>query len=116
MTTPTPADRWGVTVDEVRLFASGRSTNWWTQDIGRFNATGRVRYLAVTPSGSVLEIGPLERDDAEFVRDYLTEKGIDGRVLKLRKWTEQPHLPKCRRATPCRLCAPSATAAARTAT
>lgn len=105
---PSPAapQPWSVLVDEVRLFASGRATNWWALEVGRFQAIGRVRYLAVTPCGSVLEIGPYSRDDAEFIREYLTEKGIDGRALKLRRWMEQPHLPKCRPSAPCRLCTP----------
>lgn len=109
MTDTTPAP-WAVLVDECRLYAAGRGTAWWALTVAQFNATGRVRYLAITPSGALLEIGPLDKDDADFVRDYLAEHGVDRRVLKVRKWTEQPHLPKCRRAAPCCLCAPSSPA------
>lgn len=103
----TPAPMWGVLVDEIRLFSMGRAPGWWALELGRLNQVGKLRYLAVVPAGSVLEIGPFERDDAEFVREHLAEKGVDSRVLKLRKWTAQPHLPKCSRTKPCRLCTPT---------
>jgi hypothetical protein len=101
---PTP-EQWGVVVDEVLLNSLGTAaSNWWATHSGPFHSSGKLRHLVVLPVGAITEIGPFPRDDAEFTRDYLIENGIHPRAVKARRWTEQPHMPKCRRAKPCRLC------------
>ena len=102
---PPEPPRWGLVVDEVRLNSvAGPAAAWWAEQSGHFDRIGKVRYLAMLPVGAVLEIGPYEQDDAEFMRDHMIEKGVLPQVLKVRRWTEQPHMPKCRKAAPCRLC------------
>lgn len=108
-TTTEQPEMWGVVVDEVLLNSiGGGASNWWAVTSGPFHLNGKLRHLAVLPVGAIVEIGPFPRDDAEFARDHLIENGLHPRAVTARRWTEQPHLPKCRRAKPCRLCAPAA--------
>lgn len=109
---PLPAARvpelWGVVVDEVLLNSLGTAAGaWWAEQAAHFHRSGKLRHLVALPIGGITEIGPFPRDDAEFARDHLIESGIHPRAVTARRWTEQPHLPKCRRAKPCRLCAPA---------
>lgn len=101
-------EQWGVVVDEVRLNSIGGDTNaWWAVHAAQFHRNGKLRHLVGLPIGGVTEIGPFDQDDAAFARDYLIEHGAHPRTVALRRWTEQPHLPKCSRAEPCRLCIPA---------
>ena len=110
---PPAPDLWGVVVDEIMLNSLGRSVGaWWVAEAGSFSHVGKLRRLATSLPGAIVELGPFPLDDAEFIRDYVIERGAHPKVLKLRKWTEQPHLPKCRKAKPCRLCVTVPAAAA----
>jgi hypothetical protein len=103
---PTP-ELWGVVVDGVLLNSLGTTAgNWWAINAAQFHRSGKLRCLLVLPIGAVEEIGPFSRDDAEFARDHIVESGVHPRAVKARRWTEQPHLLGCRKAKPCRLCAP----------
>jgi hypothetical protein len=103
--TPAAPEQWGVVVDEVLLNSIGNSpTTWWATTAAQFYRSGKLRHLVGLPIGGVTEIGPLDRDDAEFARDHLVENGVHPRVVSVRRWAEQPHLPGCRKAAPCRLC------------
>lgn len=104
---------WGVVVDEVLLNSLGTAAGaWWAVEAAQFYRSGRLRHLVALPIGGITEIGPFPRDDAEFARDHLIENGLHPRAVQARRWTEQPHLPKCRKAKPCRLCTPQVTQAA----
>lgn len=104
---PPEAEQWGVVVDEVLLNSLGTGASaWWAVEAAQFYRSGKLRHLVALPIGGITEIGPFPRDDAEFARDHLIENGIHPRAVKARRWTEQPHMPKCRKAKPCRLCAP----------
>lgn len=103
-----PPDLWGVVVDEVLLNSLGTAAgNWWAEQAAHFHRSGNLRHLVALPIGGVTEIGPFPRDDAEFAHDHLVENGLHPRAVKARRWTEQPHLLKCRKSKPCRLCAPT---------
>lgn len=101
-------DTWGLVVNEVRLNSTGTpAAAWWATESAHFTRLGKLRHLAATPVGALVELGPYPKDDIEFMRDHLVEKGVHQTVLTVRRWAEQPHLPKCRKAAPCRLCAPA---------
>lgn len=103
-----PPEMWGVVVDGVLLNSLGTTAgNWWAVNAAQFHRSGKLRCLLVLPIGAVEEIGPLSRDDAEFARDHIVENGVHPRAVKARRWTEQPHMPGCRKAKPCRLCTPA---------
>lgn len=103
-----PPQLWGVVVDEVLLNSLGTAaSNWWAVHSGRFHLSGKLRHLVVLPVGAITEIGPFPKDDAEFARDHIVENGVHPRAVKARRWTEQPHMPGCRKAKPCRLCTPT---------
>lgn len=109
---PPPPELWGVVVDGVLLNSLGTAAdNWWAVNAAQFHRNGKLRCLLVLPIGAVEEIGPFSRDDAEFARDHIVESGVHPRAVTARRWTEQPHMPKCRKGKPCRLCAPPAPAA-----
>ncbi|KUF18431.1 hypothetical protein AT728_18970 [Streptomyces silvensis] len=104
-TQPPAPDRWGVVVDEVLLNSLRTAAGaWWAVQSAHFYRSGKLRHLVALPIGGVTEIGPLDLDDAEFARDHLIESGVHPRAVTARRWTEQPHLPGCRKAKPCRLC------------
>jgi hypothetical protein len=108
---PPEPEQWGVVVDEIMLNSLGRSVGaWWVAEAGSFSRIGKLRRLATSLPGAVVELGPFPLDDAEFIRDYVIEQGAHPKVLKVRKWTEQPHLPRCSRAKRCRLCVPTSAA------
>jgi hypothetical protein len=112
--TPPAPEKWGVVVDEARLYSIGGSpTEWWTASAAQFHRSGRLRHLTTLIIGGSVEIGPFDREDADFARDHLIANGIRPELATVRRWTEQPHLPGCRKAAPCRLCTPDATAGAR---
>lgn len=103
----TEPEMWGLVVDEVRLNSVGTpAARWWAEQSGSFYRTGKLRHLAAIPVGAIVELGPYPQDDAEFMRDHMIDKGVHPSVLKVRRWTEQPHMPGCRKAKPCRLCTP----------
>lgn len=108
-TQPPEPERWGVVVDEVLLNSLGTDTaSWWAEQAAQFYRSGKLRHLVGLPIGGITEIGPLHHDDAEFAHEHLIENGVHPRVASVRRWTEEPHLPSCRKAKPCRLCTPAA--------
>ncbi|GGX99089.1 hypothetical protein [Streptomyces fructofermentans] len=103
---PVP-ERWGVVVDEARLYAIGGSpTEWWTTSAAQFHRSGRLRHLTTLIIGGSVELGPFDRDDADFARDHLINNGVRAELATVRRWTEQPHMPGCRKTKPCHLCSP----------
>jgi hypothetical protein len=108
---PPAPELWGVVVDEARLYSIGGSpTEWWTASAAQFHRAGRLRHLTTLIIGGSVEIGPFDREDADFARDHLIANGVREELAAIRRWTEEPHLLGCRRAMPCRLCAPSVAA------
>lgn len=107
-TAPAP-EKWGVVVDEARLYSIGGSpAEWWTASAAQFHRNGHLRHLATLPIGGSVEIGPLDREDADFARDHLITNGVRPELATVRRWTDQPHLLACRKTSPCRLCTPAA--------
>ena len=107
-----PPQMWGVVVDEVLLNSLGTGASaWWAVEAAQFYRSGKLRHLVALPIGGITELGPFAKDDADFARDHLVENGIHPRAVITRRWTEQPHMPKCRKAKPCRLCTPRPAAA-----
>jgi hypothetical protein len=103
-----PPGLWRVVVDEDLLNSLGTgATNWWTVQAAQFYRSGKLRHLVALPIGGVTEIGPFPLGDAKFACDYLVENGLHPRTVKARRWTEQPHMPGCREAKPCRIYPPS---------
>ncbi|KJK40249.1 hypothetical protein UK15_07825 [Streptomyces variegatus] len=110
--TPPAPEKWGVVVDEARLYSIGGSpTEWWTASAAQFHRTGRLRHLTTLIIGGSVEIGPFDREDADFARDHLIANGVRPELATIRRWTEQPHLSGCRKTAPCRLCTPTAAGA-----
>lgn len=103
---PPATEMWGVVIDEVLLNSLGTAAGaWWAEQGAHFHRSNKLRHLVALPIGGVTEIGPFPQDDAEFARDHLIENGLHPRAVTARRWTEQPHMPSCRKAKPCRLCA-----------
>ena len=100
---PTASPQWGLIVDEVLLNATGSpARGWWFPHAASLEGRGRARQLAICPTGAVTEYGPWDKDDAEFMRDHMIERGMHPKVLKLRTW--MPELPECSRAGRCKRC------------
>lgn len=103
---PTPPKRWGLIVDEVRLNATASPAGtWWCEQAARFEARGTARILNICIAGAIVEYGPWDRDDADFIHGHMVERGINPKFLTLREW--MPDLPECTRAGRCRRCARS---------
>jgi hypothetical protein len=100
---PPPPPRWGLIVDEVLLNATASpARSWWQPSAARFEESGRARILMATITGALIEYGPWDRDDAQFMHDHMTEQGIHPKALTLRRW--MPELPKCIGSGRCRRC------------
>lgn len=100
---PTPPARWGLIVDEVRLYAiASPATAWWFEQAAHLEGRGAARILEICIAGAIVEYGPWTRDDAEFAHGHLVEKGISPKVLRLREW--MPELPDCSRSGRCKRC------------
>ena len=95
---PAAPPQWGLIVDEVLLNATGSpARGWWFPHAASLEGRGRARQLAICPTGAVTEYGPWDKDDAEFMRDHMIERGMHPKALKLRTW-----MPESRRVQPCR--------------
>ncbi|MFF1684634.1 hypothetical protein [Streptomyces sp. NPDC058254] len=105
---PAAPEKWGVVVDEARLYSIGGSpTDWWTASAAQFHRSGRLRHLSTLIIGGSVELGPFDREDADFARTHLIANGVRPELATIRRWSEQPHLPGCRKAKPCSLCTPA---------
>lgn len=104
---PPEPDAWGLIVDEVLLNAIGSpARSWWVERGLRFEQSGKARIIDICIAGAIVELGPFERDDTEFLRDHMIENGVHPKVVKIRKWIAD--LPDCTRTTgPCIRCGKS---------
>lgn len=85
---PRPPTRWCVWLNEIGLTAAAPDVfAWWVPYRYRFEARGKVRVLASIVPGEEIEIGPYEdREDAEFIADYLMGHGAPKAFVKVRRW------------------------------
>jgi hypothetical protein len=86
----TATEQWGLVVDEVKLNAVAVAADWWAPYAARFEASGQARILGISVPGAVLEIGPLDREAAEFMVEHMVEHGVHRTILTIRKWTSEP--------------------------
>lgn len=95
------AGQWGIVLNETGLFSSGGgaagASDWWIRQRYRFESSNRLRVLAQGFLGDTVEIGPLDKEDAEFARDHMIKHGIHKGLLKLRRWKADPVPPRSRR-------------------
>lgn len=93
------AAQWGIVLNETGLYSNSAAgaTDWWITQRHRFETTGRLRVLTAGVLGDTIEIGPLDRDDAQFARDHMIEHGIHKGLLKLRRWKTEAAIPAPRR-------------------
>ena len=99
--TPPPA-QFGLIVDEVKANAVGTGMDWWVPYAFRFEAHGQARMLAGCIAGALMEYGPFERDEVEFMRAHMVENGLPPKSLTVREWL--PELPACVDAGRCKRC------------
>ena len=83
-----------VEVDEGKVEATRRGADWWLLHRQRFEASGKLR--EVVPAcmvGGVVELGPYERDDAEFMAEHMVNVGgmPDSAVKAKAKRVREPH-------------------------
>lgn len=103
---PPPPPRWGLIVNEVLLNATANpARGWWTSHAARFEARGKARILTICVAGALVEYGPWDRDDAQFMHNHMVEHGIHPKALKLRQWATE--LPECTHSGRCRRCGAS---------
>jgi hypothetical protein len=83
-----PAPEWGVWLTEIGMLAVTPDVmNWWIPYRHRFENAGKVRVLDAIVPGEIIEIGPYaDRDDADFLAEYLVGQGVHRTHVKVRRW------------------------------
>lgn len=77
------ADRWGVFVDELKIFAAGGpGADWWALYVSQ-HAGERLTYLAVTPSGGHVHVACDSEDAAETLLGKITDHSINPTYVKV---------------------------------
>jgi len=99
---PAPANEWGLIVDEIKGNAVGVGMDWWLPYAARFEARGKARVLTICVAGALMEYGPFERDDVDFMQAHMIEHGMHPKTLAIRAWL--PELPDCTHEGPCVRC------------
>lgn len=86
-----PAALWGVWLTELGMMAVTPDVmTWWAPYRHRFETSGKVRVLDALVPGEVIEIGPYaDRDDADFIADYMVGQGVHPKHVKVRQWAVQ---------------------------
>jgi hypothetical protein len=65
-----------VEVNEGVVEATRQGVEWWYTYRPRFEASGRLREIkAACIIAGTVEVGPYERDDAEFMASHMVESG-----------------------------------------
>lgn len=86
MTAP-QTSTWGLWINETKLCTYGRRNSTagdaWAMARPQHEQRGALTVLKVGVFGDELVIGPFDRDDADFARDYLLEKGAPPTALKV---------------------------------
>jgi hypothetical protein len=80
----TPAS-FAVEVNECGIFASRVGMDFWTDQILARPVASRITWLAMSPSGGIAQIPCEDREEAEFVRGYMTGHGILPKHVKVKR-------------------------------
>jgi hypothetical protein len=65
-----------VEVNEGVVEATRQGVTWWYMHRRRFEASGKLRETkAACVVGGVVELGPYDREDAEFMAGHMVESG-----------------------------------------
>jgi hypothetical protein len=76
---------WAVEVNECGIFASTVGMDFWFEQILARPVGNRIRWLSMCPSGGVGQIPCEDREEAEFVRDYMVAHGIHAKHVKVKR-------------------------------
>lgn len=77
---------WYVTIDEVKLNAvDSPAAEYWAIHSARWEQSGQAKVLDICIAGAIVRLGPFERDDAEFIRDHLLEKGAHPKAITVKR-------------------------------
>jgi|HubBroStandDraft_3_1064219.scaffolds.fasta_scaffold98306_4 hypothetical protein len=76
---------YAVQVNECGIFASRVGFDFWTEQILMRPISRRIKWLALGPSGGLAQIPCEDKEEAEFVRGYMTEHGIRPNHVKVKR-------------------------------
>jgi hypothetical protein len=80
---------YAIEVNECGIFASRVGMDFWTDQILARPIARRIKWLKLGPCGGLAQIPCEDREEAEFVRDYMTAHGVLPNHVKVRRVTER---------------------------
>jgi hypothetical protein len=78
-----------IEVNECGIFASRLGMDFWTDQILARPVGRRIKWLKLGPCGGLAQIPCEDKEEAEFVRDYMTAHGISPKHVKVKRVTER---------------------------
>lgn len=78
------ADSYAVEVNECGIFASRIGMDFWTEQVLSRPIARRIEWLDYSPGGGVAQIPCADKEEAEFVRGYMTGHGIHAKHVKVK--------------------------------
>jgi hypothetical protein len=78
------SETWGVLVNETGIFATRGGSDWWMQPWANFSTRPNWTTFDAGAMGGWHHIAYGSRDDAEFARGHMIEKGIAPSFLTVR--------------------------------
>jgi hypothetical protein len=80
-----PEVSYAIEVNECGVFASRAGMDFWTDQILARPIARRIRWLKLGPCGGLAQLPCEDKEEAEFVRDYMTQHGILPNHVKVRR-------------------------------
>lgn len=93
---PTTSDDWGVWVNECGIFAHGPGSDCWAMFWVRANPD-RITCLETSIGGGIHHVACASKEDAEELRDSMTEMGIHPKFVKVQRLTAAKKTAEARR-------------------
>ncbi|GAA3144314.1 hypothetical protein GCM10010466_39290 [Planomonospora alba] len=88
-TTVEPPRIWAVVLNELVL-AGRPCADWWQLYRPRFETSGQVTVLGSGVPGDLIQLGPYDRETADFIRGHLIEHDVPQGAVKIRCWKATP--------------------------
>jgi hypothetical protein len=80
-----PEVSYAVEVDECGIYATQIGAGFWTEQVLLRPIGNRIKWLAASPMGGLAQIPCADKEEAEFVRDYMTGHGVHRNHVKVKR-------------------------------
>jgi hypothetical protein len=82
--------RYVVEINECGIFANGPAAEWWVRNVLMRPIGNRLDWLTVNLGGGIAQLPCEDKEEAEFVRDYMLENGVHRTHAKVKRLGRTP--------------------------